>query len=634
MKEIPGVVGATLLVLFLIGCPVETPEEMSSTLRINNLSGFTLFAVEYSGLDFGDITSGKEIKKEVREGTQYIFFTLQTNNGRVRCKTQALTVEAHEQAVFTIINNTVVMTAVTERRDTLINLKTALDTEPANPRLEVTRDNYSVTNNSTVDLGTVPKGTPVMVVFTLTNKNEHDLQISGNSPETSGTHAVQAGVTNYSANRLAYNAAAVFTLTFTPAAIGTNSFAVTIRSNDPVNGEYVVKFSAVVVNTWEKLYGAPGQRYGIFRAASNLSGGIYAGGYVSDSAAAIFNIDQYGTIQNQFSFTGASTGPAGTLGPLGIGSSYGDFYSVLKGMGDGYVILKASNPGVMPSEIPTNLNFNGEPLRMDPRGIIKDGDYYYTAGIAGYYPGTGNSYNQGIFVNRHYYYGTWEKGTALAVPTSTGIMAETFNCYGIEKLTNGDILLYGEAQKSGRTVAFLCAVNTSNTNPGSWTVRWTKTGEIAGQNTRFRKHFIEGTNIVILGFSDTSSIALKIPLATASVPNTALLTFGSGTTASAGIPAADNSGYVFVGGAINGPNGGEDIWIAKTNTAMTSIIWQFNYGGAGDDYAEVILELSDGFIIAGSTRSPSIAGQARKGTEDLYILKVNKDGTLDNAGAS
>jgi hypothetical protein len=41
------------------------------------------------------------------------------------------------------------------------------------------------------------------------------------------------------------------------------------------------------------------------------------------------------------------------------------------------------------------------------------------------------------------------------------------------------------------------------------------------------------------------------------------------------------------------------------------------------------MEASDGFIVAGGTTSPNIAGQARTGTEDIYILKVNKDGTLD-----
>ncbi|MDR2617439.1 MAG: hypothetical protein LBC62_01090, partial [Treponema sp.] len=61
----------------------------------------------------------------------------------------------------------------------------------------------------------------------------------------------------------------------------------------------------------------------------------------------------------------------------------------------------------------------------------------------------------------------------------------------------------------------------------------------------------------------------------------------------------------------------------------SSIIWQFNYGGSGEDYADAIVEVSDGFIVAGSTTSPSIAGQERKGTEDIYILKINKDGTLD-----
>jgi hypothetical protein len=536
-------------------------------------------------------------------------------------------VEEKEHVVFTVLNSTMVMTAVTERQDSLRNLKSVLDTEPSNPRLEVTRNNYSVASNSMVDLGRIPKGTVVTVVFTLINKNEHDLQISGDSPQKDGFNAAQANVTNYSANRLEYNATANFTLTFTPATGGTNSFTIKILSNDPSNsGEYVINFSATVLNTWEKLYGSEGKRYGIFRAVSNLGGGIYAGGYTSDTTAAIFNIDQYGNIQNQFSFTSIS----GTFGPMGIVSSYGEYYSVLERTDKDYSFLMASGPGVTPSSILTSLNFYNQPLTMRPAGIIKDGSWYYVAGPAFYYPGTGNSYKYGMFINRHYSDGTWEKGTALAIPPASGITEGTFGCAGIEKLSNGDILLYGLAQKSGRTVAFLCAINLGDTNAGNWAVRWTKVFEITGQDAGFRNHFIDGTNIIIHGFADTSSIAVKFPLSVTATPSVIPIGVGTaGTSLNAGVRMNDDSGYVFVGNNEFGSHGGGDIWVVKTNKDMNSIIWQFSYGGSGDDYADSIVEASDGFIIAGSTTSPGIAGQTRKGTEDIYILKVNKDGTID-----
>jgi hypothetical protein len=267
---------------------------------------------------------------------------------------------------------------------------------------------------------------------------------------------------------------------------------------------------------------------------------------------------------------------------------------------------------------------------MHPRGIIKD-EWYYVAGLARYNSGSAAivNYRIGIFVNRHNPDGTWEKGTPLPVPSTLGVTEEFFNPVGIEKLSNGDIVLYGSAEKSGRTVAFVCAVNISSTNAASWSVRWARTFEIVGQNTRFLGHFIDGTNIIIHGDSDASSIALKIPRATTGTPSVSLLAFGNSTAVTAGLPMADNSGYVFVGANFNGPRGGEDLWIAKTNVGMNSVIWQFNYGGSGDDYAEAIMETSDGFLVAGATTSPSITGQTRKGTEDIYILKVNKDGTLD-----
>jgi hypothetical protein len=46
----------------------------------------------------------------------------------------------------------------------------------------------------------------------------------------------------------------------------------------------------------------------------------------------------------------------------------------------------------------------------------------------------------------------------------------------------------------------------------------------------------------------------------------------------------------------------------KGNTARSAIIWQFNYGGSGNNYADAVVEVSDGFIIAVPLPSPGITG--------------------------
>ena len=68
--------------------------------------------------------------------------------------------------------------------------------------------------------------------------------------------------------------------------------------------------------------------------------------------------------------------------------------------------------------------------------------------------------------------------------------------------------------------------------------------------------------------------------------------------------------------------------VVKTDTNAV-MSWEKFFGGTGDEWGCAVIEQTDGFIIAGGTRSPVIDGQNKKGTEDIYILKINKDGTMD-----
>jgi hypothetical protein len=95
-----------------------------------------------------------------------------------------------------------------------------------------------------------------------------------------------------------------------------------------------------------------------------------------------------------------------------------------------------------------------------------------------------------------------------------------------------------------------------------------------------------------------------------------------------GLAVNDGSGYLLVGERSGGLYGGLDAWVVKTD-ANANKTWEKSFGGIGDEWGMAIVEQSDGFIIAGETQSPVIAGQSRKGTEDIYIFKINKDGTMD-----
>jgi len=416
-----------------------------------------------------------------------------------------------------------------------------------------------------------------------------------------------------------------------------NSVTIEVFAEDAAStAAYTVNI--VIVKTWEKLHGAAGSRYGIVRAISNGSGGLYAGGYTSNNTAALFNIDGNGNLQNTFTFSSHD----GTIGPFAIGMSYNDYYSVYWDYDiRDYYITRTTNPSVSPNHILISTTYNNDYVYSYPSGIVRDSSgWYYVAGNAHYAASTtAAEKTYGVFINRHYNDGSFEKGKPFSL-SLTGIKPSSFVISGMTLLTNGDVLLYGQAETTaGRTVAFAAAVNVSAANAASWTVRWSNTYEIANKASSFENYFWDNSsNIVLLGQTDDGGFVVKFP--------------GSATTASAAKPAgwpkviagtygifvsglalSDNSGYIFVGsvgwGGGTGPYGGEDAWIVKTDLNVTNKTWENFFGGTGDDWSQSIVEVSDGFLIAGAAKSPVIAGQTRRGTEDIYLLKINKDGTMD-----
>ena len=387
-----------------------------------------------------------------------------------------------------------------------------------------------------------------------------------------------------------------------------------------------------IVKTWEKLYGETGKRYGIFRAISNGEGGIYAGGYTSNNTAALFNFDQNGVLLRNPPFTFSSYD--GTIGPTGIGAGYNDYYSVYLDNNEcDYYITKTTNPSISPNRIKTSLTFNGFILKMYPAGIIRDG-WYYVAGNARYAATTNaTQYTYGVFINRHYNDGSYNKGIPFSI-NSTGIKANTYVVEGMTLLLNGDVLLYGYAETTtGKTVAFASAVNVSADNETSWNVRWTNTYEITNKFSRFFNHFLDNSsNIILLGDSDDGGLIVKFPVsattAAAAKPSGWPKIINGNTAAFwGGLAINDGSGYILVGEK-QGPNGGQDVWVVKTDTNAV-MLWEKFFGGTGNEWGLAVIEQTDGFIIAGGTLSPVIASQAKKGTEDIYLLKINKDGTMD-----
>jgi len=83
-----------------------------------------------------------------------------------------------------------------------------------------------------------------------------------------------------------------------------------------------------------------------------------------------------------------------------------------------------------------------------------------------------------------------------------------------------------------------------------------------------------------------------------------------------------DGGYLIVG-VINPSEYNEDIWLLKMNPDGT-LDWNTSFGGGDNDYSVSLIETSDNkYLILGNT------GSYGAGYQDIWLLKINQDGTLD-----
>ena len=102
------------------------------------------------------------------------------------------------------------------------------------------------------------------------------------------------------------------------------------------------------------------------------------------------------------------------------------------------------------------------------------------------------------------------------------------------------------------------------------------------------------------------------------------------------IPTSDG-GMAFVGGSestngdVSGNHGGNDLWVGKLN-ASGSLVWSYLYGGTEDDEGYDLVQTSDGgYMVTGWTDSNdgNVTGHHGTSNSDLWVLKLNSDGTLN-----
>ncbi len=85
------------------------------------------------------------------------------------------------------------------------------------------------------------------------------------------------------------------------------------------------------------------------------------------------------------------------------------------------------------------------------------------------------------------------------------------------------------------------------------------------------------------------------------------------------IPTTTSGGYIIVGATTSLGNGGQDVFLIKLDDQGDQV-WAKAYGTTGDDFGRSVLEVADGYLVAGTAFNPA------NGTKDGYLLKVDFNG--------
>lgn len=101
------------------------------------------------------------------------------------------------------------------------------------------------------------------------------------------------------------------------------------------------------------------------------------------------------------------------------------------------------------------------------------------------------------------------------------------------------------------------------------------------------------------------------------------------------IKPTNDGGYILAGesvsdnGDILNNKGGNDFWVLKLNK-QGDIDWQKNLGGSAYDEAHAIHQIKDGgYIVGGHSESSDGDVKKNNGYNDLWIIKLNKDGKIE-----
>ncbi|MCL2443196.1 MAG: choice-of-anchor D domain-containing protein [Treponema sp.] len=227
-----------LFSLLFTGCD----ENISTTLKINNLSSYALLSIEYSSVNFGNLNTGVEKTMTVSDNNlNPIYFYLSVNNNPIRCRTEQLfSFEKGSVNEFTFINNTPITTITGGISGTLSHVYNSIFA----PNVAIEREGSNVPKNGIENLGIEFANYTTQNEFILKNTGTNNLILDGlESIRITGTGASAFSVIQPTGSVIPPNASLPFTINFKPTAAQVYNAVVTIHSNNQ-SGDYSFNISA------------------------------------------------------------------------------------------------------------------------------------------------------------------------------------------------------------------------------------------------------------------------------------------------------------------------------------------------------------------------------------------------------
>ncbi|MCL2443197.1 MAG: fibronectin type III domain-containing protein [Treponema sp.] len=223
------VIALIINVLVLSAC-VDTPSNESTTLKIINRTSYILYNVEYSSVEFNDIEEGKDKTMIVSDNSlNPIYFDLNVNNNRIRCRTvQLFSYDKGSVNERPIINNDPIITVTGGITGTISSVYNTL----SKPILEFSQNNNVITNNypTAFNFGEVELNNNVQRIFTIKNNGNLPLELNG-SPIISSSNSVFTIPSQPINTTIAPGASIAFIIQYTPNAEKDDTGVITIFNN-------------------------------------------------------------------------------------------------------------------------------------------------------------------------------------------------------------------------------------------------------------------------------------------------------------------------------------------------------------------------------------------------------------------